>query len=74
MSIDIEVKRDRGNNTLEVDKALKKLKRAMASEGILKELKDRQYYTKPSERKRKKSAQARSRVAKENRMRDRGMM
>lgn len=72
MSIDIQVKK--GNGAIEIDKALKKLKRIMTSEGILKELKERQYYTKPSERRRKKSAQARSRVAKENRMKDRGIM
>lgn len=41
-----------------LEKALKKLKRKMASEGILRELKRRRRYAKPSERRRRKMADA----------------
>lgn len=41
-----------------LDKALKKLKKKMAAEGILRELKKRRRYSKPSEKKRKKMADA----------------
>ncbi|MEZ4288380.1 MAG: 30S ribosomal protein S21 [Polyangiales bacterium] len=41
-----------------VDRAVKHLKRKMASEGILRELKRRRHYMKPSIAKRKKSAEA----------------
>ena len=41
-----------------VDRAIKHLKRKMASEGILRELKRRRHYMKPSVKKRKKSAEA----------------
>ena len=50
-----------------VDRALKRLKRLMDREGILRELKERRYYEKPSEKKRKKSARARTRKRKEER-------
>jgi small subunit ribosomal protein S21 len=43
----IEVK----NN--DVGKALRKLKKIMQADGILQEVRDRQYYTKPSEQRRK---------------------
>ena len=67
----IEVTVRRNDN---IDRALKTLKRMMASEGILKEVKERRHFVKPSEKKRKKSAQARSRAAKEAKMKDRGLM
>ena len=41
-----------------VDRAVKHLKRKMASEGILRELKRRRHYMKPSVRRRKKEAEA----------------
>ncbi len=41
-----------------VDRAVKHLKRKMASEGVLREIKRRRYYMKPSIRKRKKAAEA----------------
>lgn len=41
-----------------VERAVKQLKRKMASEGILRELKRRRHYMKPSVKKRKKSAEA----------------
>lgn len=36
----------------DISKALRKLKKKIESEGIIKELRDRQYYMKPSEKKR----------------------
>jgi small subunit ribosomal protein S21 len=41
-----------------VDRAVKHLKRKMAAEGILRELKRRRHYMKPSVRRRKKAAEA----------------
>lgn len=74
MSIEVKVKKNGHNQGGEVDRALKKLKRIMADEGILKEVRDRSHFVKPSEKKRKKAAEARSRNAKERRMRNKGMM
>ena len=48
MSIEIEVRR--GN----LEQAMRVLKRKVQKEGIVKELKMRQYYEKPSEKKRRK--------------------
>lgn len=69
MSIEVRLKRNEN-----IDGALRKLKKKMASEGILKSIKDRKYFKKPSEMKREKSAQARSRRAKEERMKNKGIM
>src|SRR5262249_30975828 len=41
-----------------VDRAVKQLKRKMAAEGVLRELKRRRHYMKPSVKRRKKSAEA----------------
>ncbi len=41
-----------------VERAVKHLKRKMAAEGILRELKRRRHYMKPSVRRRKKQAEA----------------
>lgn len=41
-----------------LERAIKHLKRKMASEGILRELKRRRHYMKPSVKKRKKEAEA----------------
>ena len=41
-----------------IERAIKHLKRKMASEGILRELKRRRHYMKPSIRKRKKQSEA----------------
>lgn len=41
-----------------VERALKVLKRKMASEGVLRELKNRRHYLKPSVKRRKKQAEA----------------
>ena len=46
-----------------VEKAMKRLKKIMDKEGIMKQLRANRYFEKPSERKRKKSARARSRAA-----------
>ena len=48
MSITIEVRK--GN----VEQAMRVLKRKVQKEGIVKELRERQYYEKPSEKKRRK--------------------
>jgi len=50
-----------------IDKALKRLKRAMAEEGIVRELKENMYFVKPGEKKRKKSDAARKRKSIEGR-------
>jgi small subunit ribosomal protein S21 len=41
-----------------LDRAIKHLKRKMANEGILRELKNRRHYMKPSIKRRKKEAEA----------------
>jgi small subunit ribosomal protein S21 len=46
-----------------VEKALKRLKKIMDKEGTMKQLRANRYFEKPSEKKRKKSARARSRAA-----------
>lgn len=58
----IEVKVKRGSDLREVDKAMRNLKRTMDDEGILKDLKDRRHFIKPSDKKRQKSARARARA------------
>ena len=42
----------------DVDRALRKLKKKVANAGIVRELKEREYYEKPSERRRKQKARA----------------
>ena len=42
------------NKGMTLDKALKQLKRKMATEGISKEIKKHSYYEKPSDRRRRK--------------------
>ena len=56
----IQVRLKRGEA---VEKALKRLKKIMDKEGMMKELRANRYFEKPSEKRRKKSARARSRVA-----------
>ena len=53
MSIEIEVRR--GN----LEQAMRVLKRKVQKEGIIKELRDRQFYKKPSEIRQEKIKQAR---------------
>ena len=45
-----------------IERAIKRLKKAMDKEGIVKQLRAERYFEKPSEKKRKKSARARSRA------------
>jgi small subunit ribosomal protein S21 len=46
------------------EKVLKKFKRIVEKEGILTEVKRRQFYEKPSEKKKRKERQARKRIIK----------
>lgn len=59
----IEVKVDRDN----MGRAISQLKRMMAREGILKELKNRRYYEKPSVKEKRKRRDAERRRRKEAR-------
>jgi small subunit ribosomal protein S21 len=45
-----------------VEKALRRMKKKMDKEGIVREIRSRRYFEKPSIRKRKKSARARLRA------------
>lgn len=56
----MQVKVKRGES---VEKALKRLKKVMDKEGVMKQLRANRFFEKPSEKKRKKSARARSRAA-----------
>lgn len=55
-----EVKVKKGES---VDKALRRLKKKLDKEGIMREIRSHRYYEKPSERKRRKQARARIRSA-----------
>lgn len=46
-----------------IDKAIRRLKKKLDREGILRELRARRHYEKPSEQRRRKAARARSRAA-----------
>jgi len=46
------------------EKAFKKFKRIVEKEGILTEVRRRQFYEKPSEKKKRRERQARKRIAK----------
>ena len=52
----------------QVDKAIRDLKRKLAQEGTLRELKSRRHYLKPSEKKKLKQKEAEKRRAKARRM------
>ncbi|MBN1558049.1 MAG: 30S ribosomal protein S21 [Lentisphaerae bacterium] len=56
----IQVKVKRGET---VEKALKRLKKVMDNEGLMKQVRANRYFEKPSEKKRRKSARARARAA-----------
>ncbi|MBL7115728.1 MAG: 30S ribosomal protein S21 [Kiritimatiellae bacterium] len=45
-----------------VEKALRRLKKILDKEGMMKQLRANRYFEKPSEKKRRKSARARSRT------------
>ena len=50
-----------------IEKALGKLKKKMAYEGVLRELKKRRYYEKPSQKKKRKKEEAERRLLKKQR-------
>ena len=56
----IQIKVRRGET---VDKALKRLKKIMDKEGMMKQLRASRYFEKPSEKRRRKAARARARAA-----------
>jgi small subunit ribosomal protein S21 len=45
-----------------VDRALRRLKKNMDKEGMMREIRGHRYFEKPSEKKRRKAARARARV------------
>lgn len=47
----------------QIDRALRKLKKKLDKEGVLKELRNRRHYEKPSEKKRRAERNAVSRIA-----------
>ncbi|MEE9523178.1 MAG: 30S ribosomal protein S21 [Thermodesulfovibrionales bacterium] len=53
----------------DLEKALKAMKRKIQREGLLKDLKKRSFYEKPSERKKRKRIEARRKKARALRMR-----
>ena len=55
----LQVKVKRGES---VERALKRLKKIMDKEGTMKDIRGHRYFEKPSEKKRRKSARARSRT------------
>jgi len=50
----------------DVEKALKILKKRVSKSGLLRELKDRRHYEKPSTKKKKKQKRASKRAARDN--------
>ncbi|MFC1497622.1 30S ribosomal protein S21 [Verrucomicrobiota bacterium] len=61
----IQVKVRRGEA---VDKALRRLKKILDKEGMMKQLRSSRYFEKPGDKKRRKSARARARVAAEGKL------
>ena len=55
----IEIKMKKGEP---VERALRRLKKVMDKEGMMKQLRANRYFEKPSEKRRRKSARARSRL------------
>ena len=64
MTIEVEV---RNNN---VDKALRVLKKKLQKDGMFRELRLKQYYEKPSDKRMRKHKESLRRVAKANRLRE----
>lgn len=54
----------RGNSPADFAKAMRKFKRKVADSGIIKEIRDREYYQKPSDKKREAKKAARIRMLK----------
>ena len=59
LKIDVQKFDSRDRQLIELDKCLRRLKKKCEKENIIKELKERQYYRKPSEVKREKAKNAR---------------
>ena len=64
MTIEVQV---RNNN---VEKAIRVLKKKIQKEGMMRELRQRQYYEKPTLKRQRKLKESLRRVAKENRLRE----
>ena len=64
MPIEVQV---RNNN---VEKAIRVLKKKIQKDGMMRELRQRQYYEKPTLKRQRKLKESLRRVAKENRLRE----
>ena len=64
MTIEVQV---RNNN---VEKAIRVLKKKIQKDGMMRELRQRQYYEKPTLKRQRKLKETLRRVAKENRLRE----
>ena len=64
MAIEVQV---RNNN---VEKAIRVLKKKIQKDGLMRELRQRQYYEKPTLKRQRKLKESLRRVAKENRLRE----
>ena len=64
MAIEVQV---RNNN---VEKAIRVLKKKIQKDGMMRELRQRQYYEKPTLKRQRKLKESLRRVAKENRLRE----
>ena len=64
MTIEVQV---RNNN---VEKAIRVLKKKIQKDGMMRELRQRQYYEKPTLKRLRKHKESLRRVAKENRLRE----
>lgn len=56
----VQIKLKKGES---VEKALKRLKKILDKEGMMKQIRANRYFEKPSEKKRRKAARARARAA-----------
>ena len=65
MTIEVQV---RNNN---VEKAIRELKKKIQKDGMMRELRQRQYYEKPTLKRQRKHKESLRRVAKENRLKER---
>ena len=64
MTIEVQVRK---NN---VEKAIRVLKKKIQKDGMMRELRQRQYYEKPTLKRQRKLKESLRRVAKENRLRE----
>ena len=64
MTIEVQV---RNNN---IEKAIRVLKKKIQKDGLMRELRQRQYYEKPTLKRQRKLKESLRRVAKENRLRE----